>query len=174
MIRAIVLIVILVLLSACAASAPSMQHSAEGHQPGEQERVLEVLDRFIKAVVGSDPEAQEMHTPDGMTYQSRPAEGGGMQITSSPTSYWSDPTPSGRVVREQYWSPTVLIRSGIALVWAPYELWLNGETRHCGIMVFDFVKTDGRWLVSNSMWTVEPDACAELRPVDNSKLRPEY
>ena len=44
--------------------------------------------------------------------------------------------------------------------------------RH-GVDVFDLVKIDGEWRVSNSMWTVEPDACAELRPADASQLRPE-
>lgn len=66
-----------------------------------------------------------------------------------------------------------MIRGGIAVVRAPYEFWVDGETSHCGVDVFDFVKTDGRWLVSNSMWTVEPEACDELRPVYGSKLRPQ-
>jgi hypothetical protein len=47
-----------------------------------------------------------------------------------------------------------------------------GEISHCGVDVFDFVKIDGQWLVSNSMRTVEPEACAELRPSDTSSLRP--
>jgi hypothetical protein len=29
------------------------------------------------------------------------------------------------------------------------------EVAHCGIDVFDFIKTAGVWGVSNSMWTVE-------------------
>jgi hypothetical protein len=168
------LIVILVFLSACAASAPPMRHIAEGHQPGEEATVLEVLDRYVTAISETDLDTQAaMQTPEGMTYQWRPAEGGGMQITARPNSYWTDPAQDdGRVYRERYWSPIVLIRGGIAVVWAPYEFWVDGETSHCGVDVFDFVKIDGEWLVSNSMWTVEPEACAELRPRDSSKLRP--
>lgn len=49
---------------------------------------------------------------------------------------------------------------------------VDGETSHCGIDVFDFVKIDGQWLVSDSMWTGEPEACAEVRPADTSNLRP--
>ena len=66
----------------------------------------------------------------------------------------------------------MLIRGGIAVVWAPYEFWIDGETSHCGIDVVDFVKIGGTWLVSNSMWTVEPDACAGLRPAEAAELRP--
>jgi hypothetical protein len=78
----------------------------------------------------------------------------------------------GPALRERYWSPTVLVRGPIAVVWAPYEFWQDGKTSHCGVDVFDLVKIDGEWRVSNSMWTVEPDACNELRPADASKLRP--
>ncbi|MBK9064929.1 MAG: hypothetical protein IPL89_17350 [Acidobacteria bacterium] len=48
----------------------------------------------------------------------------------------------------------------IAVVWAPYEFWIDGKTSHCGIDVFDFVKVDGAWRVANAMWTVEPNACS--------------
>ena len=57
-------------------------------------------------------------------------------------------------------------------MWAPYEFWTDGKTSHCGVDVFDFVKIGGVWRVSNSMWTVEANACAELRPADALQLRP--
>jgi hypothetical protein len=34
------------------------------------------------------------------------------------------------------------------------------------------MKDKGVWKIANAMWTVEPDACAALRPKDLSKLRP--
>lgn len=109
-----------------------------------------------------------------MTYQWRPAEGGDMHITAHPNTYWTDPSrDDGHVYRERYWSPTVMIRGGIAVVWAPYEFWIDGETSHCGVDVVDFVMINRKWRVSNAMWTVEPEACAELRPVDPTKMRPE-
>jgi hypothetical protein len=64
------LIVILIFLAACAAPAPPMQHIAEGHQPGEEAAVLEVLDRYVIAISETDLDAQAaMQTPEGMTYQ---------------------------------------------------------------------------------------------------------
>lgn len=168
------LIPILTFLSACGASAPPMQPIVHGHQPGEEAAVLEALDRYVTAISETDREAQAaMMTPDGMTYVWRPAEGGGMKIVARPNSFWTDPSrDDGRVLRERYWSPTVMIRGGIAVVWAPYEFWVDGETTHCGVDVFDFVTIDGQWRVSNAMWTVESEACAELRPGDPSTLRP--
>ncbi len=118
------LIVSMVLLAACGAPTPGQQQFAQGHQPDEEAAVLAVLDRFVTAISESDLEAQAaMQTPDGMTYQWRPAEGGGMHITARPNSYWTNPfRDDGHAYRERYWSPTVMIRGGIAVVWAPCRL----------------------------------------------------
>ena len=96
-----------------------------------------------------------------------------MEVKPRPASYWTDPAnDDGTKLRERYWSPTVLVRGSIAVVWAPYEFWRDGKTSHCGVDVFDFVKVDGTWRVANGMWTVEPEACEELRPSDPSQIRP--
>jgi hypothetical protein len=105
--------------------------------------------------------------------RSRPKPEGGVELLARPNTYWSDPkNKDPRSHRERYWSPTVHIRGGIAQVWAPYEFWIDGKTSHCGIDTFDMVKVDGRWRVANAMWTVEPDACAELRPANPANIRP--
>jgi len=154
--------------------APSVPSVPAGHQPDDEKAVLEAMDRYMTAISANDLQAMAaMQTPDGMTYRARATEGGGMEVVAHPNSYWIDPSQDdGRTHRERYWSPTVLIRGGIAVVWAPYEYWIDGKTSHCGVDVFDFVKMDGAWRVSNSMWTVEPNACAELRPAEASQIRP--
>ena len=174
MIRGVALIAVAALLPGCAGSIPAKHRLPGGHQSGEEGAVLEATDRYFKAISEKDVAAQAaMQTSDGMTYQWRPTNDGGMHITAHPTSYWSDPSrDDGRVIRERYWSPSVMIRGGIAVVWAPYEFWIDGKTNHCGIDVLDFVRVDGKWLVANATWTVEPNACTELRPVETSTLRP--
>lgn len=172
--RSIGVVAALVLLSGCGGSAPPAQRVPVGHQPTEEVAVLDVMDRYLTAISESNLEAQAaMQTRDGMTYQWRPTAAGGMHITAHPNSYWSDPSrDDGRVLRERYWSPDVMIRGGIAVVWAPYEFWIDGATSHCEVDVIDFVKIDGEWLVADAMWTVEPKACDELRPADVGNLRP--
>jgi hypothetical protein len=132
------------------------------------------MDRYMNAISANDLQAMAaMQTPEGMTYRARATGDGTMEVVAHPNSHWIDPSQDdGRPVRERYWSPTVLIRGAIAVVWAPYEYWVDGKTSHCGVDVFDFVKTAGVWRVSNSMWTVEPNACAELRPAKATELRP--
>jgi len=141
---------------------------------GEQAAVLEVMDRYLQAIGANDVGTMAaLQTPDGMTYTAQATASGEMEIRGRPNAFWLDPARNaGRVLRERYWSPTVLVRGSIATVWAPYEFWVDDKTSHCGIDSFSFVKVRGRWLLSNSQWTVEPDACDAMRPADASQLRP--
>jgi len=166
-------VAILASVALCPAASGSAQ-AAAGHQPREESAVLAAMDRYMVAISANDLKAMAaMQTPEGMTYRARATERGDMEVLPHPNSYWVDPAQDdGRTYRERYWSPTVLIRGGIAVVWAPYEYWIDGKTSHCGVDVFDFVKIDGAWRVANSMWTVEPGACEELRPADASGIRP--
>lgn len=174
MIRKAIAGVVLATASAVAVAGSPSAYSPPGHQPGEEAAVLRVLDRYMKAISEQDLEAMAgMQLPDGMTYRARPDGRGGTEIAGRPNSWWIDPARKDtQTLRERYWSPTVLIRGSLAVVWAPYEFWVDGKTSHCGVDVFDFARIDGEWRVANSMWTVEPDACAELRPADASTIRP--
>ena len=143
-------------LTACAARTAPEQPA--GDQPAERAAVLAVMDAYMHEISANDLAAMDARqTPEGMTYRHVAREDGG----------WDE-----HRYRERYWSPTVMIRGAMALVWAPYEFQIDGATSHCGVDVFSFAKVDGEWKVSNSMWTVEPNACAELRPADASTVRP--
>jgi hypothetical protein len=64
---------------------------------------------------------------------------------------------------EKIWDPTVMLHNQLAIVWAPYDFHLNGKLTHCGIDVFNLVKTNTGWKISGVQYTVEPDACAALQ-----------
>jgi hypothetical protein len=164
-------------LAACGTSAfadNATAPSAAVRTTDDQAAVLAAMDRYLAAISASDLDAMaSMQTPDGMNYRARALPGGGMEVLGRPNSYWVDPArKDGHTYRERYWSPTVLVRGSIATVWAPYEFWIDGKTSHCGVDVFSFIKVGAAWHVANSMWTVEPDACPELRPSDPASIRP--
>ena len=157
-----------------ALSAASVRAQIKSHAVGEEAAVLAALDNYMLAISANDLRAmEEIQLVDGMTYRARANGDDFWEVAGRPNSYWIAPSmDDGRTYRERYWSPVVHVRGPIAVVWAPYEFWVDGKTSHCGIDVMDFIKTDGVWHVSNSMWTVEPDACEELRPADPSMIRP--
>lgn len=170
--KAIPLVLSLLLLAAC--SVTSTRSGPAGHQPEQEAAILSVLDAYMHEISANDLAAKEARqTPEGMTYRHRVRADGSWEVLHRSNMEWVAPDmASAQRYRERYWSPTVLIRGPMALVWAPYEFRIDGQTSHCGIDVFSFSKIDGVWKVSNAMWTVEPGACAELGPVDPTQIRP--
>jgi hypothetical protein len=159
-------------LTACAPRPVPVQPA--GNQPAAEAAVLAVMDAYMHEISANDLAAMdERQTPEGMTYRHVAREDGGWDVVANSNKYWVAPERADEHrYRERYWSPTVMIRGAMALVWAPYEFQIDGAISHCGVDVFSFAKIDGVWKVSNSMWTVEPHACDELQPADASTVRP--
>jgi hypothetical protein len=155
----------------CAAAATAAPQPAQPN--ADEAAILAVVDRFMTAISTNDAALMaEVRIEGGSTIVARPDPAGGAAPLVT-RRLFSGATPSRTgTVRERYWDPVVHVRSGIAVVWTPYELWIDGKTSHCGIDVFDMMKDKGVWKIANAMWTVEPEACPALRPKDPSKLRP--
>jgi hypothetical protein len=162
---------LLILVTACASVTPPDR--PVGHQPREESAVLAALDAYMLAISANDLAAMDARQmPEGMTYRHVPSEGGWAVSARSNKEWVAPERATSKRLRERYWSPTVLIRGSMALVWAPYEFHVDGATSHCGVDSFSFARIGDEWKVSNAMWTVEPNACGELRPRDPSTLRP--
>jgi hypothetical protein len=162
-----VLILALALLAGVASTASTQ--SAAPHP--EEAAILAIIDRFMLAVADKDPAAlNALRLEGGFNIVERPAPKGGTLVARRVFT----PPSGNRTVeyRERYWDPIVHVRGSIAVVWTPYEFWTDGKTSHCGIDVFDMMKDQGTWKIANMMWTVEPDACAALRPSDPTRIRP--
>ena len=61
---------------------------------------------------------------------------------------------------ERMWNPKVLEHGAIAVVWAEYDVHLNGSFHHCGIDSVDLVKTGAGWKISGIGFTSERSGCA--------------
>ena len=148
-------------LSASQAAPPPAQPTAAA----EEKAILDVVDRFMHAVSSNDDAAMTAIRIEGSTNTVARANG---MVTRRPFQ------PGGRpgAYKERYWDPVVHVRGSLAVVWTPYEFWNDGKTSHCGIDAFEMVKENGTWRIGHMMWTVEPDACAALRPSDPARIRP--
>jgi hypothetical protein len=136
----------------------------------EDAAVLATVDRFFVALAGNDfATLTGLRLPGSANIVERPAASGGTTLTRR--EFKPDSLKPGKYL-ERYWDPVVHVRGGIAVVWAPYEFWLDGKTSHCGIDMFELAKVEGAWRIADIMWTVEPDACPALRPSDPGRMRP--
>ena len=159
---------VLVLLGCQAAGAQTPSAASPDH-----DAVLALVDKFMHAVSTNDSAAMKALALEGtLNTVAGPAPDGGTRITRRPFEPGAPPAGPRPERRERYWDPTVQLRGSIAVVWAPYEFWRDGKTTHCGIDVFDLAKQDGTWRIAHIMYTVEPEACPELRPTNPSRVRP--
>ena len=61
---------------------------------------------------------------------------------------------------ERGFDATVLVSGPVAMVWYPYDLYVDGNWSHCGVDIFNLVQTNDGWRISNMSWSVEqPPAC---------------
>jgi hypothetical protein len=65
---------------------------------------------------------------------------------------------------ERMWDPTVRIHGRVADVLAPYDFYQDGELSHCGVDLFQLVKTSDGWVVVSVIWTVEQPPACERHP----------
>lgn len=49
----------------------------------------------------------------------------------------------------------VQVHKRIAMVWAPYDLWVNEKFSHSGVDVFTLLKTDKGWRIVSVGYTIE-------------------
>lgn len=50
---------------------------------------------------------------------------------------------------ERISNPVVRVDRDLAVVWAPFQFFLNGKLDHCGTDIATLVLIDGRWLITS-------------------------
>lgn len=61
---------------------------------------------------------------------------------------------------ERGFDPTVMVSGSIAIVWYPYDIYVDSEWSHCGVDVFNMIKTNEGWRIASLMYNVQqPPDC---------------
>lgn len=72
---------------------------------------------------------------------------------------WRAERPS-QAVTERGFDATVHVSGPLAVVWLPYDLYLDGAWSHCGVDTFTLVLVGNEWKIASMAWTIEqPPAC---------------
>jgi hypothetical protein len=67
-------------------------------------------------------------------------------------------------VVERGFKPTAMVNGGVAMVWMPYDLYVNGAWSHCGADVFTLVKSNDKWRIASLAWSAEQPPVCEKHP----------
>jgi hypothetical protein len=67
-------------------------------------------------------------------------------------------------VVERGFDPVAMVNGGVAMVWFPYDLYVNGAWSHCGADVFTLVKTGASWRITATTWSAEQPPVCEKHP----------
>jgi len=62
-------------------------------------------------------------------------------------------------VDERVHDPEVRIDGGLATVWAPYDVYVNGKLSHCGVDAFQLARTPSGWRIIAIADTRRRDGC---------------
>lgn len=141
---------------------PFCPNAANADEAADRTAVVAMVQTFFDAMTDRDVDGmRSMLTPDGIFYGYR-ENSEGLQIMSPTHQRYVEGLASGdRRLIERFWDPQVLLHDRMAVVWTPYDLFVDGTFSHCGIDSFSFLKTREGWKITGIVFSMETDGCGE-------------
>jgi hypothetical protein len=111
----------------------------------EEQAVLAVLQALLDAIANQDPAA--MHAvlvPEGGATHSRDD-----RVFHTLLRELTARMPVGATTLEELiFDPLVRVDDDIAMIWAPYDFFIDGEPHHWGTNIISLLKRDGHWRIT--------------------------
>jgi hypothetical protein len=102
----------------------------------------------------------DLMLPEARTFSSRERDGT-WQYRSQTREEQRAAAVRGRI-NERGFGASAMVSGPLAMVWMPYDLYVNGAWSHCGVDLFTLLKVGGAWRIATMAWSVEqPPACAK-------------
>jgi hypothetical protein len=111
----------------------------------DEQAVLAVLRELFDAIANHDqaamhavlvPEGGATHSRDGRVFHSLLRELPGRM------------PPGTAKLEERIFDPLVRVDDDIAMIWAPYDFFVDGEPHHWGTNIISLLKRDGHWRIT--------------------------
>lgn len=149
------------------AAAPTRAQAAHTAHAGSDARAADSLaaialaDEALALITRGDVVGlTDLMLPEARTFSSRRRDGEWRYRSLTRDEQRASPF-SGRIT-ERGFGPTALVSGPLAVVWMPYDLYIDGAWSHCGVDAFTLYKVGGRWRIATMAWSVEqPPACAK-------------
>lgn len=124
--------------------------------------VLTAVERFFETMTAKDAAgARAVLDPEGDFVSVRWNDGGEAVVRRVSNRDYLESLPGETAAYlERVWDSDVRIHGPIAVVWTPYDFHIDGAFSHCGIDVFNLLRTDAGWVITGGTYTVERTGCA--------------
>lgn len=133
--------------------------SLHAQNPQEKERVLDVVHKFFHALETQDTVAfREMFLEGAKNFAVRDLKDSIVVRGISVKDFRFRP---GQIIKERMREATteVKIHNNIAMVWAPYDLWVSEKFSHCGVDIFTLIKSSDGWKIASVSYTIDLEGC---------------
>jgi hypothetical protein len=128
--------------------------------PASSERaVMAVVDSAMTFIQSGDmPRLSDLMTPDAQVYAASTRDGpAGFRMRTAASQRALGQRPP---IIERGFNADVRIAGTIAVVWLPYDLYVDKKWSHCGVDVFTLVQVASAWKIANLTYSIEqPPAC---------------
>jgi SnoaL-like protein len=136
---------------------------AAGQVGGEEKAAIAVAGSALAAITQGDMTAlTDLMLPEAVMFPTSTRDG--------VTRYWvrtraeQRAAPVTRKITERGFRPEARVNGPVAIVWYPYDLYVDGQWSHCGVDVFTLIRTDGRWRLATMSWSAEQPPACEKHP----------
>ena len=154
------IIVVSTIISLLSSSFNAVAQPAQ-KKDDDKAAVVAAVQKFFDTMASRDVDgARAVLMAEGRLFAVREQDGQPAARASSIEEYLKGLPSRKAEYRERMWNPEVRVHGPIASVWTPYDFWVDGKFSHCGVDVFDLVKTPEGWKISGGAYTVERTGCA--------------
>ena len=143
--------------------APS--RAAGQTRPAAAEEVLAVVRHMFDGMREADSLKVRSVFAEGARFASVADRAGTQTIQySTVDGFVASIARSGRRLDERLYDVEVRVDDNIAMVWAPYTLYQDGQVRHCGVDLIDFLRVGGQWKITQLADTRRMEGCRQVPP----------
>jgi hypothetical protein len=142
------------------APAPAMAQAAAS-RTADSLAAIALADTVLARITRGDfVGVTDLMLPEARTFSSRERDGAWQYRSQTREEQRAAPV-RGRI-NERGFGPSARISGPLAMVWMPYDLYVNGTWSHCGVDLFTLLKVADQWRIATMAWSVEqPPACAK-------------
>jgi len=145
----------------CLALLLTVPGIAEARQADDQAAVLAVVRTLFDGMRDHD-EAKLLSVwhPEARLQNAGRDREGNLRVSSTPVeSFVSSMASMTAVVNEVTFDEEVRVDGDLATAWTPYNVFVDGEFRHCGVDAFVMARTEEGWKILQLTDTRHPEGC---------------